>query len=81
MYLKNHGKQYHLKLISIIMAIIVSILCYIWMSYNYDHKKICMVKGSYVVVSLLYFIACILFMVRLLKPHFFFIKKVWVHGR
>ena len=79
MYFKKNWNDYKLKKISAFIVLAVSILGYIWLSYNYVNKKICTVKGSYGVISILYFIACILMIVRLLKSHIYVVKKIWLN--
>jgi len=79
MYFEKDKSVYRLKYIKAFIAIVVSILCYMLISYNYTNKKICIVKGSFILISMLYFMACILIVARLLKSYICVVKKLWLN--
>lgn len=67
--LKQMKNNYRLKYVIAIIMGFVDALCYILIVYNYVYKKICIKSGSYVLVNIFYFAACILLMFKLFKPH------------
>ena len=67
--MKQMKNNYRLKYVIAIIMGIVDALCYILIVYNYVYKKICIKSGSYVLVNIFYFAACILLMFKLFKPY------------